>query len=304
MDFSTISSITSASTKLMLAGVKARATESTGSSSSSSSSTSTASSTSSTDTASTTAAATSSATSTTSTTTTTTTDDTATKVAELEAKLEQGKSLTTDEVKYLNTNSPGTYQRILNSLTEKTDYVSLLSGTTTDGDALAVHMNKLSDMLTEAKAISNDSSLSSSDKFSQLQSLSSRVNSIEDLTYQYGLGSTSSDGTSAFKSMLSTISDAKQQSIIYKYNPSFATTDADTTASAKSSASSSTSGTTSTSASTASASSTSTASSGTTSSSSTKSVSDTLAEIRSIISTETANAALSGVKTAGLNLLV
>lgn len=287
MDMSTISSLTSASTRLMLANVKAKA-----SSESSSSSTSAGASSAAASSGSTAATASSS----TSTSTAATADDTAAKVSQLEAKLEAGQSLTNDEIKFLNANSPGTYQRILDAMAEKTNYASSLSSATNDSDVFAIHMNKLSDMLTEAKAISNDSSLTDADKFSQLQNLSSRVSDIESLTSQFNADSTDANGVSTFKSMLATVSDAKQQSIIYKYNPGFASTDAKSTSSSTSSTSAAPS-----TANASSAASTSTASSSTNSA---KTAADTLREINAIISTETANAALSGTKTAGLNLLV
>lgn len=314
MDLSTISSISSANTKLMIASVKAKAASTT--SSSTSSSTSTDSTTSSSSTSGSSAAA-STATTTTATSSDTSSTDTATKIAELEAELEAGQSLTAEEIKFLNTNSPGTYERILKSLTEKTDYTSSLNNTSTDSEAASVHMNKLSDMLTEAKSISNDSSLSESDKFSQLQSLNARVSSIEDLTYQYGLGNTGTDTSSAFKTMLGSISDAKQQSVIFKYHPEYASssssstdsTSTSSTASKKSStttsSSSSTSSSTSTAAETAAASTTGTTSTGSTSTStSASSAEDILSEIRSIITNQTASSISSGVKSAGLNLLV
>ena len=287
MDMSTISSLTSASTRLMLANVKAKMSSDSSSSSASAGASSAAASSGST-------AATAS--SSTSTSTAATADDTAAKVSQLEAKLEAGLSLTNDEIKFLNTNSPGTYQRILDAMTEKTNYASSLSSATNDSDVFAIHMNKLSDMLTEAKAISNDSSLTDADKFSQLQNLSSRVSDIESLTSQFNADSTDANGVSTFKSMLATVSDAKQQSIIYKYNPGFASTDAKSTSSSTSSTSAAPS-----TANASSAASTSTASSSTNSA---KTAADTLREINAIISTETANAALSGTKTAGLNLLV
>ena len=323
MDISTISSLTSASTKLMLASVKARATSSSSNASSSSSSAAgsttdsttdgTGSAASATDTAATTAATTATATD------STDADSVATKVAELEAELESGQSLTSDEIKFLNTNSPGTYERILKSLTEKSDYLNSLSGTSTESEAASVHMNKLSDMLTEAKSISNDSSLSDSDKYNQLKNLSSRVSAIEDLTYQYSAGNTSgADNASSFKSLLASVSDAQQQGIIYKYNPDFASSDStssdstssgagasavSSTTSSASSSSSSTSASSADNAATA-ASATGTSSTGSSSSSDAKSASETLAEIRSIISNQTASSLLSGVKSAGLNLLV
>ena len=227
MDMSTISSLTSASTRLMLANVKAKMSSDSSSSSASAGASSAAASSGST-------AATASSSTSTSTSAAATTDDTATKVSQLEAKLEAGQSLTNDEVKFLNTNSPGTYQRILDAMTEKTNYASSLSSATNDSDVFAIHMNKLSDMLTEAKAISNDSSLTDADKFSQLQNLSSRVSDIESLTSQFNADSTDANGVSTFKSMLATVSDAKQQSIIYKYNPGFASTDAKSTSSSTS----------------------------------------------------------------------
>ena len=291
MDMSTISSLTSASTRLMLANVKAKMSSDSSSSSASAGASSAAASSEST-------AATASPPTSTSTSTAAAADDTATKVSQLEAKLEAGQSLTNDEINFLNTNSPGTYQRILDAMTEKTNYASSLSSATNDSDVFAIHMNKLSDMLTEAKAISNDSSITDTDKFSQLQNLSSRVNDIESLTSQFNADSTGANGVSAFKSMLATVSDAKQQSIIYKYNPDFASTNAKATSSSASSTSS-TSAAPST-ANASSAASTSTASSTNTA----KTAADTLTEINAIISTETANAALSGTKTAGLNLLV
>ena len=290
MDMSTISSLTSASTRLMLANVKAKMSSDSSSSSASAGASSAAASSGST-------AATAS--SSTSTSTAATADDTAAKVSQLEAKLEAGQSLTNDEIKFLNANSPGTYQRILDAMAEKTNYASSLSSATNDSDVFAIHMNKLSDMLTEAKAISNDSSLTDADKFSQLQSLSSRVSDIESLTSQFNADSTGANGVSAFKSMLATVSDAKQQSIIYKYNPGFASTDAKSTSSSASSTSS-----TSAAPSTANASSAASTSTASSSTNSAKTAADTLREINAIISTETANAALSGTKTAGLNLLV
>ena len=291
MDMSTISSLTSASTRLMLANVKAKASSDSSSSSASAGASSAAASSGST-------AATASSSTSTSTSTAATADDTATKVSQLEAKLEAGQSLTNDEISFLNTNSPGTYQRILDAMTEKTNYASSLSSATNDSDVFAIHMNKLSDMLTEAKAISNDSSLTDADKFSQLQSLSSRVSDIESLTSQFNADSTGANGVSAFKSMLATVSDAKQQSIIYKYNPGFASTDAKLTSSSASSASG-----TSAAPSTANASSA-TSKSTASSSTNTAKTAAALTEINAIISTETANVALSGTKTAGLNLLV
>ena len=289
MDMSTISSLTSASTRLMLANVKAKMSSDSSSSSASAGASSAAASSEST-------AATASPPTSTSTSTAAAADDTATKVSQLEAKLEAGQSLTNDEINFLNTNSPGTYQRILDAMTEKTNYASSLSSATNDSDVFAIHMNKLSDMLTEAKAISNDSSITDADKFSQLQNLSSRVNDIESLTSQFNADSTGANGVAAFKSMLATVSDAKQQSIIYKYNPGFASTDAKSTSSSTSSTSAAPS-----TANASSAASTSTASSSTNSA---KTAADTLTEINAIISTETTNAALSGTKTAGLNLLV
>ena len=298
MDMSTISSLTSASTRLMLANVKAKMSSDSSSSSASAGASSAAASSGST-------AATASSSTSTSTSAAATTDDTATKVSQLEAKLEAGQSLTNDEVNFLNTNSPGTYQRILDAMTEKTNYASSLSSATNDSDVFAIHMNKLSDMLTEAKAISNDSSITDADKFSQLQNLSSRVSDIESLTSQFNADSTGANGVSAFKSMLATVSDAKQQSIIYKYNPGFASTDAKSTSSSASSTSS-----TSAAPSTANASSAASTSTASSSASTAKTAADTaktaaaLTEINAIISTETANVALSGTKTAGLNLLV
>ena len=293
MDMSTISSLTSASTRLMLANVKAKMSSDSSSSSASAGASSAAASS-----GSTAATASPPASTSTSTSTAATADDTATKVSQLEAKLEAGQSLTNDEISFLNTNSPGTYQRILDAMTEKTNYASSLSSATNDSDVFAIHMNKLSDMLTEAKAISNDSSLTDADKFSQLQSLSSRVSDIESLTSQFNADSTGANGVSAFKSMLATVSDAKQQSIIYKYNPGFASTDAKSTSSSASSASG-----TSAAPSTANASSA-TSKSTASSSTNTAKTAAALTEINAIISTETANVALSGTKTAGLNLLV
>ena len=302
MDISTISSLTSASTKLMLANVKTQANANSNSAGISSKAVSS----SADSTASSTAASTSAAAA-------ATEEDTAAKIAELSDKLESGSSLTKGEIQFLNKNSPGTYQRILNALTEKTDYANLLSSAGSAHDSFVIHMNKLADMLTEAKAISNDSSLSETDKFRQLQSLSSRVNTIEDVTRQFGLGNANrSESISAFQTMLSTISDAKQQSIIFKYNPGFASEYADSAArSTPGPASSAVSSATKSS--TTSNSSTAAAAGGTVSADSADPVSGTgseksaeemLAEIHSIISLGTANAALSGVKTAGLNLLV
>ena len=317
MDITSISSLTSAQTKLMLANVKAKATETSQNSSSTSTSTGTAAaakpSAEASGTASTAAASTS-----TSTTDTSTTESDATKTAELIAELESGKDLTASEVQYLNKVSPGTYARILKQRTETSDYTTSLNNTTSTADATAVHLNKLTDLLTETKSVANDSSLTDDQKIAMYQSITSRVNSIENITSQFSTGSTDSAASiTAFQNLLSASSNAMQQSVMLKYNPSLATssdtttatdtTSSTTAASSSSSKSSSTASKTSKSTSTTNGTQSSTASketSSTSSGSSTKSVSDTLAQIRTIISTETANAALSGVKTAGLNLLV
>ena len=318
MDITSISSLTSAQTKLMLANVKAKATETSQNNSSTSTSTSTAAaakpSAEASGTASTAAASTS-----TSTTDTSTTESDATKTAELIAELESGKDLTASEVQYLNKVSPGTYARILKQRTETSDYTTSLNNTTSTADATAVHLNKLTDLLTETKSVANDSSLTDDQKIAMYQSITSRVNSIENITSQFSTGSTDSAASiTAFQNLLSASSNAMQQSVMLKYNPSLATSSDTTTAtdttssttaasSSSSSKSSSTASKTSKSTSTTDSTQSSTASketSSTSSGSSTKSVSDTLAQIRTIISTETANAALSGVKTAGLNLLV
>lgn len=308
MDISTISSISSASTKLMLANVKAKTASSNSDTEASSASAKTGTTTGERTSGEDTAAELTS-------TTTTSSDSTATKVAELEAKLESGQSLTNEEIKFLNTNSPGSYERILRSMEEKSSYVNSLNSTTSESEAASVHMNKLADMLTEAKSISNDSSLSDSERVEQLKNLSSRVSDIEDLTYQHSLGNTSgTDSASAFKNLLASVSDARQQGVIYKYHPEFAESEsedgsADKAASAHTAATGSSASKTSASVPTGNTSDADTAVSETTSTDSTtsgsaKSASETLAEIHSIIGNQTASSLLTGVKSAGLNLLV
>lgn len=308
MDISTISSISSASTKLMLANIKAKTASSSADTDASSASAKTGA-------AAGEAASSEDTAAKVTTTTTTDSDSTATKIAELEAKLASGQSLTNEEIKFLNTNSPGTYERILRSMEEKSSYVNSLNSTTSESEAASVHMNKLADMLTEAKSISNDTSLSDDERYEQLKNLSSRVSDVEDLTYQYSLGNTSgSDNSSTFKNLLASVSDARQQGVIYKYHPEFAESEAEGSSTDK--AASTHAVTTSSSASTNGVSvstenisnldtaASETASTDSTASDSSKSASETLAEIRSIISNQTASSLSTGVKSAGLNLLV
>ena len=312
MDIASISSLTSAQTRLMLANVKTRTAETAENeqkTSSSASDTTTAAKTE-------TKPAESSAASTATSTDTSSTTSDATKIAELEAKLENGQALTSEEIKYLDKVSPGTYEKIMKQRTEQSDYIKALTATTSDTDAASVHMNKLSDLLTETKSIANDSSLSDDEKIAMYQDITSRLNSVENITSTFSSGNADAqDSIAAFQSLLSATSNASQQTVMLRYNKSLASEmlnsteeTEEETASASSAAKSSATSKTAATASTVVASSEETASTASAEKTETmekaKTASETVSQIRTIISTEIANVAQNGVKTAGLNLLV
>lgn len=306
MDINSISSLTSAQTKLMLANVKTRAAE-------------TAQSEEKTSAAKTETKASSSSTATTTTTATTTdtsstTSDTA-RIAALEAKLENGQDLTSEEIKYLNKVSPGTYEKLVKQRTETTDYTKALTSASSDADAVAVHMNKLSDFLTETKSIANDSSLSDEEKIKMYQSVTTRLNAVENITSMFNSGDADAQSSiTAFQNLLSASGNASQQATMLRYNKSLASdmlNAADETTSSTTSTVSSaakTAGKTSTKYSDVTASTEKAVETSSTekvaTTEKTKTVSETISAIRTIISTETANATQNGVKTAGLNLLI
>lgn len=310
MDIASISSLTSAQTRLMLANVETRtAGTAENEQKTSSSAANTA------ETAKTETKPAESSAATTATNARSTTSDT-TKIAELEAKLENGQDLTSEEIKYLNKVSPGTYEKIMKQRSEQTDYIKALTATTSDTDAVSVHMNKLSDLLTETKAIANDSSLSDDEKIAMYQDITSRLNSVENITSAFGSGNADPrNSIAAFQSLLSATGNASQQTVMLRYNKSLASemmnsseeTEEETASAlgtAKSSATSKTAATDSTvvisaekTRSTASAEKMETVKNA-------KTASETVSQIRTIISTEIANVARNGVKTAGLNLLV
>lgn len=305
MDIASISSLTSAQTQLMLANVKSRTAETAENEQKTSAAAKT-------ETKSAESAAASTATST---DTSSTTSD-ANKIAELEAKLANGQNLTSEEIKYLDKVSPGTYEKIMKQRTEQSDYIKALTATTSDTDVASIHMNKLSDLLTETKSIANDSSLSDDEKIAMYQDITSRLNSVENITSAFSSGNADSQNSiAAFQSLLSATSNASQQTVMLRYNKSLASEmlnsseeTEEETASASSTAKSSAASKTAATGSTVVAStekSTSTASAEKTETTEkAKTASETVSQIRTIISTEIANVAQNGVKTAGLNLLV
>jgi len=301
MDINSISSLTSAQTKLMLANVKTKAAETAQSEEKLSTSNT------STSTASTPPIATTMDTS-------SATSDAA-KIAALEAKLENGQELSSEEIKYLNKVSPGTYEKLIKQRTETADYTKALTSASSSADAAAVHMNKLSDLLTETKAIANDSSLSDEEKFKMYQSVTTRLNAVENITSMFNSGDSDAQSSiTAFQSLLSASSNASQQATMLRYNKNLASemlnaTDEPTASTASAvSSTAKTAGKASTKSSDVTASPEKAAEASSTEKTATtekaKTASETVSQIRTIISTETTNVTQNGVKTAGLNLLV
>lgn len=107
------------------------------------------------------------------------------RIAELDCRLKNGGALTPDEVAYLQKESPGLYEQRMNERQELEAYENDLSNAKTKDDVESLHMTRLMQYLSEARAVSNASAIPDGKKVEIMTQLDDRLERMEKATIKF-----------------------------------------------------------------------------------------------------------------------
>lgn len=107
------------------------------------------------------------------------------RIAELDCRLKNGGALTPDELAYLQKESPGLYEQRMSERQELEAYENALSTAKTKDDVESLHMTRLMQYLSEARAVSNASAIPDGKKVEIMTQIDDRLERMEKATIKF-----------------------------------------------------------------------------------------------------------------------